>query len=813
LLSRWLLTGLLLAGLLLDPGRALAGREFDLDQPTEVTADEIEYEAQRGLYIAQGNVRIVQGDRSIDADWMVFSRRTERGIASGNVLYVDSVETLNAEFLQFDLQTLQGLVYQAHLDTGPGGFLVDADRLIKTGDDTYTVQAGVFTTCRCPEGERDPWRIKARKGDVRMGGYATTQNSTIDILGVPVIWLPWMIFPVKTERESGVLFPRFGYQSRSGFELGLPIFWAARDELNVTFTPVWLSDRGFKPELELEYVIGEKSGGSLFASYIHDQQRVRDKNSGDTPPPGGWPEVDRWAVVLDHDQHLPGDWRARADVKLVSDNNYVDDFSALSQLRFNRYLESTMFGFRDFGADGRWNLLGAIEWADDLQAPDGLDRDDFVLQRLPELSADLLSTPAERLWSLVGSLESQFIYFYSPDKPQDVYPVQIDPGTGDQVPVVPVGDDLWVDFGIDSLPYLPSVSGYDKLGIGEEDGVFQEGEPLASNGGRLVIHPRIAKPMRLWDWLELYGDVGWRQMLYFGTAQDFAEQGRATVRVDLRSRLRGFFDMPWFGGIDHVAEPGFGYTFLSRPTSSDSPIFVPASEIPQYRLRQLDRQNVILDPSDRIVGRNGFALGVRNRFYQRDGGKLLAELDLSVDYNLADRGRDFSHFVLDSRLHPLRRFATDLELALNTRNGNVDEGRVGFSAYPHDRVLFRVGYRYRKQLPRFLESYLGDKGLGDFDDGFATLDQIDGGLRFTLGRSWAFYYAVVYDLEAKVLLGNGGGVEFRSKCRCWAVGVDLRDDRRTGFRFSIRYSILGIGDDRLKSNALSGSGGFGDVVR
>jgi len=142
----WIPLLLLVALLLGSATRVSAAGRIGLDEPTEVTADEIEYEAERGLYVAQGNVHIVQGNRSIDADWMVFSRQTERGIASGQVFYIDGKETLRAEFLQFDLQTLQGLVYQARLDAGPGGFLVDADRLIKTGEDTYTVKVGVFTT-------------------------------------------------------------------------------------------------------------------------------------------------------------------------------------------------------------------------------------------------------------------------------------------------------------------------------------------------------------------------------------------------------------------------------------------------------------------------------------------------------------------------------------------------------------------------------------------------------------------------------------------------------------------------------------------
>jgi len=245
-----------LVALVLVAGTAYA--QSASEAPVEVTADHLEYEAERSLFIAYGNVRIVNGERSIEADWVVVGRDSEQGVAQGNVVYRDGAEQLFSEFLQFDTKSLQGLIYQAHLDTGKDGFLVAADQLIRRGEKEYTVRAGTFTTCRCPEGEAEPWRIGATEANVKIGGYATTQNTTFDVLGVPVMWLPWFIFPVKTERESGVLFPVFGFRGTGGFEVGLPLFWAARENLNVTATPTYLTERGFKQNLELEYVIGEK---------------------------------------------------------------------------------------------------------------------------------------------------------------------------------------------------------------------------------------------------------------------------------------------------------------------------------------------------------------------------------------------------------------------------------------------------------------------------------------------------------------------------------------------------------------------------
>ena len=40
-----------------------------------------------------------------------------------------------------------------------------------------------------------------------------------------------MMWPIKTERQSGLLFPKFNISGRNGVELGLPVFIAAMSEM------------------------------------------------------------------------------------------------------------------------------------------------------------------------------------------------------------------------------------------------------------------------------------------------------------------------------------------------------------------------------------------------------------------------------------------------------------------------------------------------------------------------------------------------------------------------------------------------------
>jgi LPS-assembly protein len=199
--DRVLLAGLL-AGILLLGGAASGQQIPGLDQdlleargePVTLTADQLEYEARREVYIARGNVVIVQGERTLRADWMAFNPETGAGVASGNVALSEGTDTLRAEFVQFDIESLEGVIREGSLDSPASQFRTWGSEIQKTGENTYTFENGVFTTCRCPEeGATEPWRLRAREAEVEVGRYGTLHDATVEVLGVPVFWLPWMI--------------------------------------------------------------------------------------------------------------------------------------------------------------------------------------------------------------------------------------------------------------------------------------------------------------------------------------------------------------------------------------------------------------------------------------------------------------------------------------------------------------------------------------------------------------------------------------------------------------------------------------------
>jgi lipopolysaccharide assembly outer membrane protein LptD (OstA) len=812
-MRRWFRTGLLSA-LLAASAAGLASAEEPAEDPAkdparrawDITADSISYERGRDVYTARGHVRIVQPGRSLDADWVAFSNTTRRGIATGNVVIEDQGQKLEADVIHFELDDLRGILLGGRLEGKDTPFLATGEEVRKLGDQEYEFEKGTFTTCRCPDDGTEPWVIRSEEAELEIGGYGTARNTVVDVLGVPVFWLPWMRYPLLTDRATGLLFPVFNSSTRTGLDVGLPIFWAALPNLNVTFTPHWLTKRGFKPELEFEYVFGEKSWGEIFVSGILDDQEV-DPDSPDTPF-----SDDRYALAWLHDQMLPAGYRAKVDGKLFSDNLYPFDFREYSNLKDDRFVESVGFVEKRFGALGRYGVTGGARYADDIQNPDDVDRDRFLLQRAGELAFAGMAEPVTDTLPFEFSFDTQLVNFQPHEKASDELPT-----------AAVVGDDLFLDTGLDGLPDQkepgygdPTISSptdphkddFGPLAPGgtEGDGRFQEGEPLADRGQRLLVNPRVAVPLRLGDVAEVRTELGYHGTLYNSRAQSFEARHLGTAQVDLRTRLRRGLDMPWLGRATHLLEPRLAWTGITDVSQDDNPLFVPRGEVLQERIRQLELGNVLRDPSDRIDETNAVTVALGNRVFVptppgEDGvlepPRIFLDTTLSGSWDFAND--DLRNLYVDGVLFPAEQWRVRFNTGWDLDESEISEVLFEF-AYSDERGHdLGVAYRKVEDVPGFFDNFtIEDERFDDAETSFDEINQVELFARYAFTRFWAASYRLRFSFEDSIALTNQAGIEYISRCGCWALRVEFEQDRQAGYQAGVRYRIVGLGDDTVR---------------
>ena len=782
--------------LLLAGTNALAEPDRDrMEEPFEITADEIRYDETQGLYVADGRVRIVQGERRLRARWVAFSTRTRLGAAEGDIELIDAGDELRAQFMVFDVDTLQGMLYQGEIDAGSRGFRVQAREMIRTGPQTFETRDGVFTTCRCPdEDAKPPWTIKAGDADVELGGYGTVTNGTFNVLGVPVLWIPWAFFPIKSERETGLLLPTITFGGRGGASVGLPFFWAAHPQLNVTLTPSYFTERGYKQDVELEYVFGKRSGGQLFVAGLDDSENTAGARN------------DRWALLWDHDHDLPGGIRWQTDLNLNSDNVYADDFIEMREFRAHRFIESTSNLARDFGDSGAFGALLAVRYADDQQGVTQSDRDEILLQRLPELRSDVLPGALDAPLGVDFRLDSELIYFTGFD----------DAETG--LTGFPPGEPLSRSLRNDGRFFDVGFNGFfDGSNVnGENDGIFQSGEPLAEQGARVMLHPRLARSFQLGSLLEISPEIGWQQTLYRSTGQRFAERGLFTARTEIRSRLARDYRREDGRVTRHVLEPRLGWALVSQRGQRDNPRFIPEADSTQTRLRALALENVSRNPSDRTRSANQVVLALGQRFFNADGPRatprLRADVVTAIDYNFSESD-GLGSILLDGRVFPgfvgaRFRLAFDPE-AVAFEEGGID---LSVNAVWPERFFRRAkltgGYRYLRRPPLFFETDVASTSSIQAS-GQSEVNQLDFEAQVEIAWRLRFTYAGIYGLEDSDtgFIRNRGMVEYVSKCRCWGIGLQLENEKRNGIQYGLTIRFLGLGDER--SNLFDGGLGAG----
>jgi len=731
--------------LLLTAAPAPAQQGLDLQKagkgPVRIEADRLSYDRESDIYRAEGGVVITFTGGFLKADSVTLNRASGDAWAHGRALLQTDGDTLEGDILEINLDSKTGVARDGRMFFVRNHLFITGSEIEKSGEATYRIKDGTATTCDGPVAD---WRFTGKEVDVTVDGYGTLKNGTFQIRDTPVAWLPWLMFPAKTTRQTGLLFPYFGYsQEKLGFDTEIPFYWAISKSADATLYTRYMDKRGLKEGLEFRYAPGAGTHGLFYGDFLRDQWTGSDTLGG---IPRTWTEKqDRWSWYWNHETTFSPGFYFRSDLKKVSDiyyfrdfdshNYYLDHYAGSRNRKFERVSFLANEQLTSYDSTARivkewrnFNLTALAQYTDNLTSPSN----DETLQRYPEIAL-----------------------------------------TGFRQPL----------FGTPVTWEFTSLYGHYERTLGER-------------GDTLDVYPKLSLPWSFGDVLQVTPTAGFRETLWdtesngsMATTGDTASRSVFTAALNASTEVFRVLDVNR-GAVEkvrHAVKPEVTYRYIPLAGPSVRPDFVPPVAT-----------TTVGGVSASVDAENSITYALTNtlisRFRDDKGNVIYREilrLKLSQTYNIttptiyvtqptlltptttpgvlpADPTKPFRPIDLEVDLNPYP------HLAFMTRAA-YDVNTTSWAQINQD-IALRDGRGDSLSLVyRYTRDSVESVGLAGRARVSGALDVFAGFRRDEFGRS---------TLEKTV------GLEYRGQC--WSVQAsysDLVDDRQ----FVVLFSLSGLG--------------------
>ena len=299
--------------------------EDDRDRTWTLNAENMVSLAGGDIMEAHGNVDLRMGNDYLKADFARYYTKTNWIYLSGNVSMNSSGDTIQAESAEFNLNSRTGWLTNGTIFISNSHTYFAGDYIIKHWGDIYTFRNAKVTAC---EGDTPAWSFTADSAVVELDGYAQLWGTSFQVVDTPILYSPYMVLPAKKDRQTGFLMPEYGHSSELGYFYNQPFFWAIDSSRDLTLNEYYMSRHGFMHGATYRSRGSEDEKLWLRFDWIDDRQRNTDLRDGKINlDPYIRNNSQRWWLRGMYDWRLPDpNWRLRADLDFVSDQDYLREF-------------------------------------------------------------------------------------------------------------------------------------------------------------------------------------------------------------------------------------------------------------------------------------------------------------------------------------------------------------------------------------------------------------------------------------------------------------------------------------------------------
>ena len=351
---------------LLVAGRCmLAGESSPKQGKVLLLADEVTYEADTQVVKATGNVELAYYDCVLVADEISYSQSSESVAATGNVALMEpSGHVVTADSVDLENGLENGVITRFGVVLAEKAKMAASSAERQSGRKTLLNNV-VYSPCEVCEGDDSPplWQIKAvRVTHDEENKTISYRHAIFEVGGVPVLYLPYFAHAdPSVDRKSGFLVPSLGNSTDLGNFIETPYHWALSPHHDATISPLITSREG--TVLKGEYRRRTRHGTyRTQASLLYNESKDELGISKD--------EKDfRSHLFADGRFALTNIWKWGYDVKLSSDDTYLEryEISQLDRLTSNLYAEA--FAGRDYASMNGFYFQGLREEDDPGNTP------------------------------------------------------------------------------------------------------------------------------------------------------------------------------------------------------------------------------------------------------------------------------------------------------------------------------------------------------------------------------------------------------------------------------------------------------------
>ncbi|MCK4409515.1 MAG: LPS-assembly protein LptD, partial [Candidatus Eisenbacteria sp.] len=332
-------------------------------------SDEINYYVVRNRIALAGAARVDYQSTVLLADDIMFDPGEQILEASGNPDLREKADRLVGAHLSYDLKGKTGSI-----DGGVTAFedgLYYGEHIVREEDGTLRVRQGTYTTCSDPEPH---FSLVSHRMKIYVNDKVVAKPVILYIGKIPVLALPFYVFPIRKERHSGFLLPQveLGITEGEGrFVWNFGYYWAPSDYWDASVWADYYEQTKWIGHAETRYKLRYVLSGNVKASFM--EELLYSKR--------------RWDLKFSHRQELGRVWTAGASGDFRSDATYASDSNQSIQESVNRSLHSQLW------VRGRWSshTLGVT-----LDRREQLDAE-TVSELLPKIDVTATQQP------LVGS--------------------------------------------------------------------------------------------------------------------------------------------------------------------------------------------------------------------------------------------------------------------------------------------------------------------------------------------------------------------------------------------------------------------------